>query len=136
MFDNNLASFNAFPDFSDAFLLGELTFTHITVPFKKLHIPTKELTQVNMCGDYYNFALPLDDGQLIVTFKWYLKSDDHFDYSTHMSCFERLGRLKATDDFDFRVQRENVAVCGSNEFVVFHKTDDYVLSVYDSGLNC
>ena len=58
IFDNKLASFNAFPDSSDA-SLGELTFTHITVPFKKLYFSTNELKQVGNSGNY-NFALPLN----------------------------------------------------------------------------
>ena len=136
MFGNKLASFTAYP--SDV-SLGELTFTHITVPFKKLYFPTKELKQVNMCANF-DFLLPLNDGQRIITFK--VNKYGSSRYST-ISCFERLGRQIGEVTLQNEVKKDIVAQCGPGEFIVCHSTEqervirlfmEYKLSVYDSDM--
>ena len=56
MFGNKVASFIAFPSVEESSLLGELAFTHIQLPFKKL--ASTDLKPVNILTDY-DFLLPL-----------------------------------------------------------------------------
>ena len=58
MFDNKLASFIAFPSIHDV-SLGELAFTDIQLPFKKLQFTSTELKLVDARSDY-DFVLALD----------------------------------------------------------------------------
>ena len=126
MFNDQLASFIAFPSIGEA-SLGELAFTVTQLPFKKLDISTNELKAVDIRIDY-DFLLPLDHCQFIVTFK-------HFNKKrfTQMSSFDWAGRLIGTDTVELRVKRENVAQCAPNEFVL---CQDSQLVVYDSALKC
>ena len=133
MFGNKLASFHAFPSLADV-SLGELSFAHIQLPFKKLDLYTDELEAVEIRADF-DFLLPLEHGQRIVAFKLHYKSEDSEEV-TQMSCFDRLGRLIGSQYLDHLVQRGNVAQCGPSEFVVCHYSDSPELSVYDSDLKC
>ena len=130
MFSNKLASFIEFPSIGEASLLGELAFTHIQLPFKKLGIDNTALQPLDTRVDH-DFVLLLEHGQRFVTFNW-------FDCSTHMSSYDLLGRLLGSDSLDFYVSPENAAQCGPNHFAVcydFETPIEYKLSVYNSSLH-
>ena len=133
MFNDKIASFVAFPSLEEASLLGELAFAHIQLPFKKL--ASTELKPVDIRSDY-DFVLPLDHGQHIVTFNLYFENSDDKTNFTIMSCFDRLGRLKGKVTLQDLVDRDNVAQYGPNQFIVCHFTKTPELSVYDSYLKC
>ena len=144
MFSNNkLASFSVFPSPS----LGELTFTHIQLPFAKAYFASTELQTVER--GRYDFLLPLENGERIVAFNSFHerfrlpedeRDDERFKGLTEMSCFDRLGRLmSATSMSNNLVQydlMQDVAQCGPSEFVVClsHAPDSPKLSVYNSNL--
>ena len=138
MFGYKLASFYAFPSDSS---FGELAFTNTQLPFKTLDISSRELTPVDI-RVRFDFLLPLEHGQRIVAFKW--KADFSADLNsspmrtTSFNCFDRLGRpIGSETTVKSRVYRENVALCGSNEFVVCHGFGSLrMLSFYDSELHC
>ena len=135
MFDNILVSFIAFPSFGVA-SLGELAFTDMQLPFKTLDINIRELTPVDIRVDFH-YLLPLEHGERIVAFK--LNAD--FDYrmsTTSFICFDGLGRqIGRQTTVESLVERQNVALCASNEFVVCHGFDSMrMLSFYDSELHC
>ena len=135
VFDNKLASFDAFASSADASLFGQLAFTHIELPFKKLDFAsTTDLKPVDIRSDY-DFLLPLEHGQRIVAFKRILDSDD-VQCFTKVSCFNRLGRLIHFNIMGRHVQQENVAQSGPSEFGLFTFSETAELSVYDSHLNC
>ena len=133
MFGNKLASFHAFPSAADA-SLGELAFTYIQLPFKKLNLYTDNHYAVDIRAKF-DFLLPLEHGQRIFAFKRFYKSEETEDV-TLMSCFDPLGRLIDSKYLEHLVQQENVAQCGPSEFVVCHYSDSPELSVYDSDLKC
>ena len=126
MFDNKLASFNAFPSIGDAFL-GELAFTYIQLPFKKLDISSREITPVDIRVRF--------DGQRIVAFRLnagitYRKS------TTSFTCFDRLGRQIAIETVKGVIEPNKVAQSCPDQFVVCNYFDLPMLSVYDSDLHC
>ena len=133
IFNDKLASFIAFRSTGER-VLGELAFTHITVPFKKLGSAKTDLLKPIDIRAEYDFVLSLEHGQRIVTFK----SDDEYDFDepTQISCFDRLGRLIGTEKLECDVWRENVAQSGPNQFVVCHESDTFKLSVFNSSLHC
>ena len=139
MFDNNLASFNAFPDFSDMSLLGELTFTHIQLPFKKLDITSVEFKPVDIPARF-DFLLPLEHGERIVVFERFFKRQFPITCGiTKMRCLDRLGRMiRSSIVVSSLLWRGKVSQCGPSKFVVCHDTAEREpeLSVYDSDLNC
>ena len=126
MFNDKLASFVAFPSM-DEVTLGELAFTSIQIPFKTLDIANTELNLIDIRVDY-NFLLPLEHGQRIVTFK-----DCADESSTQISCFDRLGQLIASDNLDHLVDLEDVCQCGPNQFVVCSRPPKLI--VYNSSLH-
>ena len=134
IFGNKLASFHTFPSMGDA-PLGELAFTHIQVPFKKLDIASTELKPVDIRVDY-DFLLPLEHGERIVAFKRFLERNDYEHCFTQMSSFDRLGRLTASESVRHHVERDQVVQCGHSEFVVRHNLLLHRLSMFDSDLNC
>ena len=134
MFDNKLASFNAFPSMGET-CLGELAFAHVQLPLKKLDIASTELKLIDFRADY-DFLLPLEHGQRIVLFNRYLEGDEFEKCFTQMSCFDRLGRLTGINSVEHHVKRGNVAQCGPSAFVVCHYWHSPELSVYDSELKC
>ena len=54
--------------------LGKLTYAHIQLPFKKLDFYADELKAVDIRADF-DFLLPLEHGQRIVTFNHDHKGD-------------------------------------------------------------
>ena len=134
MFDNKLASFNAFSSIGES-SLGELTFAHIQLPFKKLDIASTELKPIDIRA-HYDFLLPLDQGKRVVLFNRYLKSEDFEKSFTQMSCFDRFGRLLGINSVEHHVKSDNVAQCGPREFAVCHYWYSPELSVYNSKLKC
>ena len=86
LFDNiQLFTFSAFLDhFGNDASLGELTFTHIQVPFKKLDIAaiTTKFKPIDLTDN--GFLLPLEDGQHTIVFKTYA--------FLSMSCIDRYDR--------------------------------------------
>ena len=134
MFDNKLASFNAFPSIGES-SLGELTFAHVQLPFKKLDMASAELKAIDIRADY-DFLLPLDHGQRVVLFNRHLDWDDFEKCFTQMSCFDRLGRLEGINSVEHHVKDGNVAQCGPKTFVVCHYSYLAELGVYDSELKC
>ena len=128
MFNDKLASFVAFPSM-DEVTLGDLAFTSIQIPFKTLDITNNELNFIDFRSEY-EFVLPVEHGQRIVTFKF-----DGIEQVTQMSCFDKLGRLIGSDNLECHVWREDVARCGPNTFVVCPESDSPKLSVYNSSLH-
>ena len=90
MFNDKLASFVAFPRMDDVYL-GELAFTTVKLPFKTLGVTDTDLTPIDIRADY-DFVLPLENGQLIVTFKIHDNEN-----GTQMSCIDRLGQVISTN---------------------------------------
>ena len=125
MFNDKLASFYAFPSTDETCLLGELAFSTIKLPFNNTDLKPIDIHAT------YDFVLPLENGQLIVTFKV-----DDFNDETHISCFNRLSRPIGFDKLEWQLKRENVAQCGLNQFVMCHGSDTFKLSVYNSSLQC
>ena len=74
MFSDKLASFSTFPSIDEAFLLGELTFAQIQLPFKKLDISSPYFHKLFDIRVDYHFLLPFDHGQHIVLFEQIRKS--------------------------------------------------------------
>ena len=136
MFGYKLASFVAFPSM-DEVTLGELAFTSIQIPFKTLDIANTDLNLIDIRVDY-NFLLPLEHGQRIVAFKWH-HNNRHFQKEKQpciqMSCFDRLARLIGSANLEHNVERQNVAHCGPNQFVVCYDFRSPKLSVYNSSLH-
>ena len=129
MFGDKLVSFVAFPSsLSEASLLGELTFAHFQLPFKKLDFASAELKLVDF-GTDNNFVLPLDHGQAFVTFKRCFTSD-----SFEMRCFDWSGRLVGSLELGRHVEQAKVAQCAPNEFVVSRTPCLPELAVYNSAL--
>ena len=130
MFNDKLASFIAFPSMDDVYL-GELAFSTIKLPFKTLSITNTDLTPIDFLAQY-DFVLPLEHGQRIVTFT----SPDNED-ATHISCFDRLGRRIGSDKLEGSIKRDHVALNGPKQFVVHHysPSDLPELSVYNSSLH-
>ena len=114
MFDDKLASFMAFPSTSNE-TLGELAFSRIQIPFTL----SKELKPIDIPIDF-EFVLPLEHGQRIVTFSHVSESKDVDKCFTQMRCFDQLGRLIAADTVDRHVTPFDVVKSGPNEFVAFH----------------
>ena len=135
MFNDKIASFIALPSIGEA-SFGELSFTGITLPFNKLDLSTNELKAADIRIDY-DFLLPLDHCQFIVTFKHWLTpkrfGEPMLAKFTQMCSFDRAGRLIGSESVERLVKRESVAQCGTNNFVVCH---DSQLIVYDSALIC
>ena len=130
LFDSKLASFIAFPSLGDAFLLGELAFTDMQLPFNKLDISTNGLKSVDNRA-HFGFLLLLEHGERIVAFE--LTEKD----STKVTCFDRLIRVSRQIHIESdHVHRRNVAQCGPSEFVVCHYRNSPELTVYDSDLHC
>ena len=125
-FNNKLASFIPSGDFS----LGKLVFTTIKLPFKRLGITNTHLKPIYIWEEY-DFVVPLENDQLIVTIKSHKN-----ECVTQMSCFNRLGRLICTEQLECRVKRENVTQSGPNHLVICHESDTFKLSVYNSSLHC
>ena len=71
MFGNKLASFFASPSIGETFLLGELVFTDIQLPFKSLDIAELQPVDIRVP---YDFLLPLENGERIVAF-WHHGGD-------------------------------------------------------------
>ena len=134
MFNYKHASFTAFLDMGEA-SLGELTFTDMQLPFKKLDFSSTELKPVDIRAKY-DFLLPLENGQRIVAFKWFLKREDVAKCFTQMSCFDRHGRLIEMKNIRRHVQQENVVQSGPSEFIVSKYTFTSLLCVYNSDLEC
>ena len=137
MFNKKLASFIAFPSMDDP-PLGELAFTDIQLPFKKVDInelDTNELKAVDIRADY-DFLLPFEHGQKIVAFQWCFVNGDFDKCYTQMSCFDLLGRQIGTGTVRRRVERDNVVQSGPSEFVVCHFSKSPELSVFNSDLHC
>ena len=133
MYNNKLASFNAFPGFGDA-SLGELAFAHIQLPFKRLDMAaTTELKLVAIDIDS-DFVLALDHGQRILVFKTTFGTEYSKTCLTQMSCFDRLGRLIGIKIVD-HICLGNVVQCGDKEFIVYHEMFTPELSVYNSSLH-
>ena len=131
MFGNKLASFITFTSMAEESLLGELSFTDISLPFNKLDISTSGLKTVDIRTDF-DFFLPLEHCERIVAFKYFEKSPE-----TKVTCFDRLMRISRQIHIEpGQVYRSNAAQCGPNEFVVCHFKDYAKLIVYDSDLHC
>ena len=143
MFGDKLALFDASPSIGETSLLGELTFTHIQLPFAKLNFASSELTPVNI-RSAYDFLVPLEHGERIVAFKVLHKlvNETFFEWFTVISCSDRLGLNElgrnCDDILKHIVQQENVVQCGPSEFVVCHQPapGSRMLSVYNSKLTC
>ena len=111
MFNDKLASFIAFPSIGDV-SLGELAFTNIQMPFKKLDMTTtsssSELKPVDIRTTFdFDFVMPLDDGQCIVTFKWFNRKDNFERLFTQINSFDLSGRLIGSlSDLEYHVDRE------------------------------
>ena len=135
MFNYKFASFIAFPSIGEG-SLGELAFTPIKLPFETLDIANKELKPIDIRDDY-DFLLPLEHGQRIVTFKSHKKDDPFGDetFSMQMNCFDQLGRLIGTENIEHYVRQENVTQCGTKQFVVNYDFHSPKLSVYNSSLH-
>ena len=110
--------------------LGKLVYITMQLPFKTLGINNTYLKPIDIRAAY-DFVVPLEDGQLIVTFKSHGLNDE-----THISCYGRLPRSIASDMLECRLKRENVAPCAPDQFVVCHESDTFRLSVYNSSLQC
>ena len=134
MFGSIFASFNTFPSIGES-PFGELTFTHLQIPFEKLDMASLERTSIDIRTDY-DFVLPLDNGERIVTFKRYLDWHEIDKCFTQMSCSDRHGHLISTVNIYHHVYKGMVTPCGPSTFVVCHHSYSYKLSVYDSGLQC
>ena len=132
MFNDKLASFIAFPSIGVE-SLGELAFTGIQLPFKQLDMASTDLKPIDIRAEF-DFVLPLEHGQRIVTFKRYTKKDRYRD-ATQMSCFDRLGRLLGFEDLEYDVMRGHAARSGPNQFLVCYDFDSPKLSVYNSSLH-
>ena len=135
MFNDKLASFHAFPSMDETCLLGELAFTDIQLPFKKLDMTSTKFKQIDIHVGY-DFLLPFEHGQFVVTFNRYKTSEDSEEDMTLMSCFDPLGRLTGSKYLFHHVEHEHVGQCGPSEFIVCHYSDSPELSVYDSDLKC
>ena len=136
MFNDKLASFITFTSMAEASLLGELSFTDITLPFKKLDISTSGLKAVDNRA-HFDFLLPLEHGERIVAFEFCNKREDNENDFMKVTCFDRLIRTsRQVRIVSGRVHRRNVAQCGPSEFVVCLSKDSPELIVYDSDLNC
>ena len=119
IFDNKLASFNAFP-YSGA-SLGELTFANIQLPFKKLDYDSTELKPFYIDTDYYDLFLPLEHGQRIVAFKQFFdSSNDVKKCFTQMNSFDPESRLIATSIVNRHLNRDLVFQSSPSEFFFFH----------------
>ena len=139
MFDNKLASFSVFPSIGEA-SLGELTYAHIQLPFKKVDFASTELKALDIRADY-DFLLPLENGECIVAFKqFHNKRVTEYIYKgfMQMSHFNRLGRLIGTDTLESYVLQYNVVQCGPSEFAVCFDpaSGSSILSVFNSNLTC
>ena len=132
MFGNKLASFIASPSISNM-SLGQLTLTNIQLPFKSLDIISNEFQPIDIPASY-DFLLPLEHGQRIVTFKRH-KTEEYDDDAMLMSSFDRLGRLVGSDDLDYYFEQKDVAQCGSNHFALYYHPDSPKLCVYNSSLH-
>ena len=116
--------------------LGELGFTDIQLPFKHLVMTSAELKRVDIRTDY-DFVLPLNRGQCIVTFKWFYHKDDFERCFTQISSFDWAGRLiGSSSDLELHVEQQNVAQCGPHTFVLCDGPNYPQLSVYNSRLSC
>ena len=136
MFNDKLASFVAFT-VMDEVTLGELAFSRIQIPFKSR---IQDLANTELIGirDEYDFVLPLEHGQRIVGFKWHRETSLFTKEKSfmRMSCFGQLGRLIGSANLKHYVERQNVAQCDPNQFVVCHDFDSPKLSVFNSSLQC
>ena len=137
MFDNKLASFIAFTSIHDV-SLGELAFTDIQLPFKKLHFVSTDLKPVPIQRDDYDFLLPLEHGQRIVAFRYQSAS---INSCIKMRCFDLFGRMIRSNMVVGGIYRQkSVSQCGPNQFVMCHDSfrdfQPATLSVYDSALRC
>ena len=135
MFSDKLASFITFPSIGVE-SLGELAFSHIQLPFKHLDMISTDLKQVDILIDY-DFLLPLNSGQCIVTFKQNTPQKDSIRSFTHINSFDWAGRIIGSSEYIARrlhVELGTVAQCGPNEFVVSQGSDEPELLVYDSSL--
>ena len=137
MFNDKLASFNAFPSIGDV-SLGELTFPHIQLPLKHLDLASAEFKRVYILTDY-DFFLPLNSGYGIVTFRLYEEYGSFEKFIIQTTSFDWAGRiigLSDNDDEKHNVKQGTVSQCGPNEFVVSHGWGDPELIVFDSILKC
>ena len=136
MFNDQLASFHAFPSIGDA-SLGELTFKSVQLPFKTLEINSNDLKPVNILTDY-DFLLPIDRGQCIVTFNRFYDKDDDERCFTQINAFDWAGRLigSSSRNLEFHVESAKVAQYGPDEFVICDGPGYSQLSVYNSHLSC
>ena len=134
MFGNKLASFIAFPSMGLT-SLGELAFTDMQLPFNHLDMASAELKPVGILCDY-DFLLPLDGGQCIVTCKRFYHIGIDSRCFTQMNSFDRAGRLIGTIELDFHVQQDKVAQCGPDAFIVSHGVLHSQFTIYDSRLTC
>ena len=130
MFSDKLVAFHAFPSMDETCILGELTFTTTKLPFKTLSTTDADLKPIDIRASY-DFIVPLENGQRIVTFK---SGHSRADETIQMSCFDRIGRLLGSNKLKCNVRRENVAQCAPNQFVVCHDSDSFKLSVFNSSL--
>ena len=135
MFNDQLASFTAIPIIGDvSSLLGELAFTNIQLPFKQLDMANSnsELKPVDIRTDF-DFVLPLDNGQCIVTFKWFNEKDGFELCFTQINSFDLSGRLiGSSNGLRHHVDPKQVAQCGPNEFVVCGLDLHNEMKVFDS----
>ena len=133
MFGNKLASFITFPRMGET-SLGELTFTDIQLPFKKLDIANNQLKPY-VLRTSYDFVLSLDHGQRIVFFTHYNRvSKDQFSSFTLIISCDRHGRLINLVTLGDRVIRENVSPCGPDKFILYHYKHSPELVLFNSGL--
>ena len=129
MFGNKLASFFASPSIGETFLLGELVFTDIQLPFKSLDIAELQPVDIRVP---YDFLLPLENGERIVAF-WHHGGD--YISRTLLSCFDWLGRLICTKDLDRHVKQQEVAQCAPDQFIMSYDYNPSKLCVYNSSLH-
>ena len=129
MFGNNLASFIASSCIGEDASLGNLAFREIQLPFKLLDI--NEFKQFDN-HTTFNFCLPLEHGERIITFKYHRKNGK---LATLMSCFDRLGRLIATDYLDHLVTQGDVAQGAPDQFIMSYDRDSPKLCVYNSSMH-
>ena len=136
MFNDNLASFHAFPSTDDA-SLGELTFKSVQLPFKTLDLKSTEIKQVDILTDY-DFLLPLNSVYGIVTFKWSYDVAMLRPFS-QIKSFDWQGRLIGSSDNHAErlyVIFGTAAQCGPNEFVLASGPDHPELYVFNSSVEC
>ena len=129
MFGNKLASFFASPSIGETFLLGELVFTDIQLPFKSLDIA--EFKPVDIPAEFKSL-MPLEHGERIIIFK--VEYEDNKVYAMLISCFDRLDRLIGTDNLNRCLGQTNATECGPNQFAVHYNPDSPKLCLYNSSL--